>query len=521
MNDAASTATQEFDAGHTPEFETLADLVAAGVRVIVLTTPDEARADDLLEALAQSFGLSLRRPVAAGGPGDTPSAALLARLRATPEDDAELWVVHEALRFADPSTRAALQRRLREQALRRRGPVLVLVEVEGEAPAPEIPRVHLAPPTVEALGLATRAWLKRARTQLAEESVDAREALDESLPRLAREALGLERFELLRALRRAAARSHAPGPEGGPTPMPDAAALHASIREEKSARVAHDGVLERVDAWPLRELGGLERFKSWLHRRALALDPRARAAAIPVPRGVMLVGVQGCGKSLAARACADVLELPLFRLDPGRLFEGIVGGSEARLARTLETVDRMAPLVLWLDEVDKGLAGSEGSSADGGTTARVVGALLTWLQERSRPVFVVATANDPTRLPAELLRRGRLDELFFVDLPDADTRARILEIHLELRPKRALGQAPAYAASLDDFRDLAREAEGFSGAELEAALVEARLEAFARGEALSPADLRRALEVTVPLSRARKEKVESLRRWARDRARPA
>jgi SpoVK/Ycf46/Vps4 family AAA+-type ATPase len=235
----------------------------------------------------------------------------------------------------------------------------------------------------------------------------------------------------------------------------------------------------------------------------------------------MLVGVQGCGKSLAARVCADVLDLPLLRLDPGRIFGGTVGESEANLRTAITTVERMAPIVLWLDEVDKGLAGTEGSASDAGTTARVVGTLLTWLQEQEHGVFVVATANGIDRLPPELLRRGRLDELFFVDLPDAEDRRSILHIHLEERPRRLLGFVPELASDPTEFAALAAVAEGFSGAEIEAALTEARLEAFTRRQPLASSDFERALAATIPLSRSHREAVDALRDWARERARKA
>ena len=271
----------------------------------------------------------------------------------------------------------------------------------------------------------------------------------------------------------------------------------------------------------MRELGGLDGYKSWLDRRSLAFAPEARDVAIPTPKGVLLIGVQGCGKSLAARGTADRLGLPLFRLEPGRLFQSALGGSEAQLEHNLSTVERLAPVVLWIDELEKGLAGVGAGASDGGTASRVIGRLLTWLQERTSPVFVVATANDPSALPPELLRRGRLDETFFVDLPDADARAAILEIHLRTRPGRELGTLPPLDGDPAEYATLARSAEGFSGAELEAALIEARLEAFAEHRPLNPEDLRRALASTVPLSQTRRESIEALRTWARDRARRA
>jgi SpoVK/Ycf46/Vps4 family AAA+-type ATPase len=236
---------------------------------------------------------------------------------------------------------------------------------------------------------------------------------------------------------------------------------------------------------------------------------------------VLLLGVQGCGKSLAARVSAEILGLPLVRLEPGRLFGGTVGQSEANLRATLALVERLAPVVLWLDEIDKGLAGTDGSQSDAGTTARVVGGLLTWLQERQEPVFVAATANRVDTLPPELLRRGRLDEIFFVDLPDPDQREEILRVHLEHVPRRRLGHVPPCADPWPAFADVIRTAEGYSGAEIEAALVEARLDAFADGRPLAAADLRRAVEASVPLSRTRAESIAALRAWATERARRA
>jgi SpoVK/Ycf46/Vps4 family AAA+-type ATPase len=264
-------------------------------------------------------------------------------------------------------------------------------------------------------------------------------------------------------------------------------------------------------------LGGLPGLKAWLRRRALALHPAARAAAIADPRGVLLVGVQGCGKSLAARVCADILGLGLVRLDPGRLFGGTVGESEANLRRLTAAAERLAPVVLWIDELDKGLVGSEGAASDAGTAARV----LTWLQERARPVFVVATANRVDALPPELLRRGRLDETFFVDLPGPDERAAIAEIHLVTAPQRRLGRAPPLADPLPDLLATARAADGLSGAEIEGAVTEARLDAFAEGRPLAAADLARGLDATIPLSRSRAPEIAGLRAWAERLARRA
>nr|WP_255216780.1 AAA family ATPase [Pseudenhygromyxa sp. WMMC2535] len=374
------------------------------------------------------------------------------------------------------------------------------------AALPELGVERLALPDADQLG-ERLAWIAG---QLPEEHAELSACLRANEAALARAGVGLElaRFDRLIA-------------EAALACPPQAAALLEFIARHKPDALAHDGLLEPTHSVPAAELGGLDRYRSWLARRALALAPAARDAGIPAPRGVLLVGVQGCGKSLAARASADLLGLALVRLDLGRLFGGTVGESEANLRRVTATVERMAPVVLWVDEIDKGLAGVEGGRSDAGTAARVVGALLTWLQEREQAVFVVATANRVAGLPPELLRRGRLDELFFVDLPDADQRAQILAIHLEAKAMRELGVAPPLADPRARYLELARAADGYSGAELEAALIEARLAAFARGEPLAAADLEAALAEAVPLSRSHAEAIASLRAWAEGRARLA
>jgi len=223
--------------------------------------------------------------------------------------------------------------------------------------------------------------------------------------------------------------------------------------------------------------------------------------------------VQGCGKSLVAKAIASSWKLPLLRLDMGRIFSGLVGSSEENLRRAIRVAESVAPAVLWTDEIEKGLSGSAASGAvDGGVTARVFGALLTWLQEKTAPVFVVATANRVDLLPPELLRKGRFDEIFFVDLPSEAERRDIFRIHVARRGR----QPDAF-----DLGELARLAEGFSGAEIEQAVISALYDAFAEGRDLSQAHLRRAVEETFPLSTTVREDIARLRDWARTRTRPA
>ncbi len=491
----------------------------AGVRGVLLQTSEEDRALVCLEAVAERLGWPSHTWSAAAGvdqgaatsrptkPALESLPALLAQLTAEPRE--ALWVLLDAGVGLEGHV---VRRALRELCQRERGPAVVLVEVPGPTASrlAEIPEIFVERlPTPDLAELTQH--IEWVASLLAEH--DHPEARARLLPHaavLARTALGLPRHDVDRMLAEAVL-THGPDPE----------ALRRYIAEAKAPALDRDGMLELLPAAPPEELGGLPRLKAWLERRALALDPAARHAAIPAPRGVLLLGVQGCGKSLAARVSAHLLGLPLVRLEPGRLFGGTVGESEANLRRTLTLVERLAPVVLWLDEIDKGLAGADGSQSDAGTAARVIGGLLTWLQERQQPVFVAATANRVDTLPPELLRRGRLDEIFFVDLPDAEQREAILRVHLEHVPRRRLGGVPPCSDPWAAFAAVIHGADGWSGAEIEAALVEARLDAFAEGRPLRADDLQRAVQATVPLSRTRAESIAALRAWASTRARPA
>jgi SpoVK/Ycf46/Vps4 family AAA+-type ATPase len=277
---------------------------------------------------------------------------------------------------------------------------------------------------------------------------------------------------------------------------------------EKEQIVRKSGVLEYYSSpEKFGSIGGLDELKAWLRQRARAFSEEARAFGIPNPRGLMLVGVPGCGKSLTAKAVAAEWKLPLVKFDLGRVFGGLVGQSEDNMRRALKMAEAVSPCVLWIDEIEKGLAGSRGQSGDGGVTARVFGTLLTWMEEKKKPVFVIATANDIDGLPDELLRKGRFDEIFFIDLPTPQERATVLAIHLT-RARR-------------DYKefDLARHAlaaEGFSGAELEQAVVDALYLAFGQGQntALTDAHLERAIFSLVPLSRSMERKIDVLRQRA-------
>ncbi len=286
---------------------------------------------------------------------------------------------------------------------------------------------------------------------------------------------------------------------------------------EKARIVRGSGYLEFVPTAGMEDVGGLDALKAWMNQRALGFSPQARELGLPYPRGALLVGVQGCGKSLTAKAVAGLWKQPLLRLDVGALMEGLVGASERNLRQALALAGRIAPCVLWIDEIEKGFQGVD-RAMDGGTIARMFGTMLTWLQEKEDPVFVLATANNIEALPPEMLRKGRFDEIFFVDLPDPVQRQEIWRIHLGYR--RRLGNDPGLLSRLD-LAVLAEASEGYSGAEIAAAVVEGSFAALAEGGLLEERHLVEAISASPPLSRTREEALVELRRWAQGRARRA
>ncbi|WP_028951333.1 AAA family ATPase [Synechococcus sp. CC9616] len=283
------------------------------------------------------------------------------------------------------------------------------------------------------------------------------------------------------------------------------------VLDEKRQTIARSEVLEFCNSENGTEaIGGLDALKAWLEQRHQAFSEDARRFGLPLPRGVLLVGPQGTGKSLTAKAIAGSWSMPLLRLDVGRLFAGLVGASEARTRETIQRAEAMAPCVLWIDEIDKGFGGD--GRSDGGTSQRVLASVLTWMAEKSSPVFVVATANGIDRLPPELLRKGRFDEIFLLNLPSSEERRSILNLHLGRR-------RPGLSLPLDT---VVSRSEGFSGAELEQTVIEAMHLAFAERRELMEADLIRAASQLIPLSRTASEQLETLKQWAAEgRARPA
>jgi hypothetical protein len=287
------------------------------------------------------------------------------------------------------------------------------------------------------------------------------------------------------------------------------------VLEAKKDLLRHSGMLDFIGvSEDLRSLGGLENLKSWLAQRNGSWEPDAREFGLEPPRGLVILGVQGCGKSLCARAIAGDWRLPLVKLDTAAIYDKYIGETEKRIQKVFRVAEGLAPCILWIDEIEKVFAGSgpDSASADAGVSSRLLAAFLGWMQERKEPVFVTATCNDVSVLPPELIRKGRFDELFFVDLPNASERKQILQIQLTKRkrdPERF------------DLDRVCAAASGFSGAEIEAAIQTALYAAFSRKQELTTADLLNSVKSTVPLSITRAEEIQTLRSWARERAVPA
>jgi len=282
------------------------------------------------------------------------------------------------------------------------------------------------------------------------------------------------------------------------------------VIDAKKAVVEREGLLEYYPVeQTMADIADLVQLKAWLSKRAAVVrDPeKAKAFGLQFPKGVLLIGVPGCGKSLSAKAVAAEWRLPLLKLDPSNLYNKFVGESEQNFKRAMAAAERMAPVVLWIDELEKAFAA--GGSEDGGVSQRILGTFMSWMQERRGDVFIVATANDISRLPPEFLRKGRFDEIFFVDLPNTSTREEIFKIHL-----RSRNQDPAnYQAE-----SLARMTEGFSGSEIEVVVVAALYTAFSHGSPMDTQAITIEIQRTRPLSVTMAERISELREWAKDRA---
>jgi SpoVK/Ycf46/Vps4 family AAA+-type ATPase len=466
-------------------------LVRAGWRLVALETFEEDRAQKALERAARAVDRPLRSWSVASGlsPDGAGAGSLDAGLRAIEAcEEPALFALLDAQRELG-DTRAV--RRLRDLLPRsaRRGQTLLLV-----GPVLDLPLELVREAGRVELPLPRAAELEPLFRKLAGEGADA-----PALGACVRAALGLTAAEAVRVFRKALQLT------GGAS---DEAAAWM-VREKREALRRTPALSFHEAGTALAQVGGLGELKRWLGERRRAFSDEARAFGLPAPRGLLLLGVQGCGKSLSAKAVAREWNFPLLRLDLAAAFGGGPERSpELAVREAMSVAESLAPAVLWIDEIEKAFA-SPGTDARGN---RVFGSFITWLSEKDAPVFVVATANDVAQLPPELLRRGRFDEIFFVDLPTHAERLEILAIHLSKR-----GRDPAQFG----LEALASASERLSGAELEQAVAAALYTAFAAGRELEDNDLANAVAETVPLYETYEERIKELRNWARTRARPA
>lgn len=483
-------------------------LIRAKYPIVWITSWEERRVEEAIKTVADKMARKMHSWSVTQGmkpeiarPGGPPKTPLLPELEA-------LANVHEAPEFTvfllkdfHPYMKdSRVVRLLRDLATRLRGrsqtlfllcPILNLpMELEKDISVLEYPM-----PTVEDISKQLDQVIEAVKGNpniKVELTADEREAILKS-------AQGLTMDEIESALARS---------------LVEAKAITVDeIIEEKKQIVKKTDILQFYPASSrMEDVGGHELLKEWLSRRSKSFSDAARDYGIPAPKGVLMIGVQGCGKSLAAKAIAAAWSLPMLKLDVGRVFGSLVGQSEQNMRKAIRIAESLAPCCLWIDELEKGFAGMGGGVSDSGTTARVFSTFLTWMQEKTLPVFLIATANNVSMLPPELLRKGRFDEIFFVDLPEEKEREEIFKIHLEKRKRDAKKLKAG---------ELAKLTQGFSGAEIEQVVIGALNHAFFDGREVTYKDLSEEAKNQVPLSVMMKEDIQELRDWAKLRARPS
>jgi SpoVK/Ycf46/Vps4 family AAA+-type ATPase len=483
------------------------DLIRARYSLIWVVSPEETRVEESLKKLCveremrlEVWSITEGFKVIANGQGTRdvkdPMKALDHVLRG---EGRALYVLRDFHPFLKEP---AVVRRLRDAAteLRKTKKSLIVLSPLSKFP-PELEK------SISALvdwDLPNRQEVEQAARKLLPNAPPATQQMVESDPtymeNVVEAALGLTLVEAENVFAKAMVRTHTFDLE--------------TILEEKKQIIRKSGLLEYYEhREEFSDVGGMDTLKDWLVKRRNAFNSRARDFGLPLPKGILLIGVPGTGKSLTAKAVGALWKMPLLRLDVGKVFAGLVGSSEENIRTVIKTAEAVAPAILWIDELEKGFSGTGSSGqTDGGTTSRVFGSFITWLQEKTTPVFVIATANNVQALPPELLRKGRFDEIFFCDLPDREDRRAIIDIHIR-KKKRDPGQF--------DMDKLIDATVDYSGAEIEQAVVAALYDAFDTGNDLSSDGLLATLKEIVPLAITMREVIESMREWARTRARLA
>jgi SpoVK/Ycf46/Vps4 family AAA+-type ATPase len=506
----------------TDEFrETVIQLVRSRNPVLLVETHEEDRVVDVLADIA-AHPTALRRPrrlavyslskglheLQGTGRPQTPDVALAAIASASEPTIFVFFDLHHSLGSTGRGPEPAVVRALRDAAeLCRRGPVphTIVMVSPGLAIPPDLEKVI----TVVDLPLPGMDEISQVLDEIVAANADAIrvDLTAEDRQRLLGAALGLTQGEAENAFARALVNDG----------VIDANDI-ALVLSEKRQTIRKSGLLEFMPpAETIDDIGGLENLKRWLVKRNGSWLEDASGWSLPFPKGILITGVPGCGKSLTAKCSSSLWSLPLLRLDMGRLFSGLVGSSEQNMRNALRLAEAVAPSILWIDEIEKGF-GSGSGGGDSGTSQRVFGTFLTWMQEKSKAVFVIATANNIDSLPPEFLRKGRFDEIFFVDLPTLAERLPIWQLHLTKRLQPGTPVAELLQVTPDLVQAMAEATEGFSGAEIEQAVIAACFDAFSERRPLEDTDLHKSVTNTVPLSVTQAEQINRIRTWAADRA---
>jgi AAA+ superfamily predicted ATPase len=484
-------------------------LIQSGSPLVSLETHDEQRAIDLVRQAARELNRTLFEWSVTGGLTKTIPSYAETSVRGGKATAALDFLINspaigEVYCFKDlgPHVKDSYVCRQIRDVYQRRCTPLVLID---DCPLPETVRrlaVLLKPPLPDAeeLEAVVRTVFQQIRSRSFSEVTASLTRRD--LEHLVQTLRGLTRSQAEQVVAAAILPDNALTAEDLPF-----------VVEAKRNLLQSAGCLDSINVnVAVDDIGGLANLKRWLAKRRGGMTSRGREFGLEPPRGMLLLGVQGCGKSLCAKIVAEDWNLPLLRLDPGVLYQKFVGESENRLRQALLQAESMAPVVLWVDEIEKAFASASSDSADGGLSQRMFGTLLSWMQDHRSPIFLVATANNIDALPPELMRKGRFDEVFFVDLPDAAARRHIFAIHLRRRKRSPEN------FSLDR---LTEAAEGFSGAEIEQVVIAGLYSAFAEGRELTDEHLLDEIRATHPLSILMKERIAALRAWARGRCVPA
>ena len=498
----------------TGVFAQLRDMLKAWYPVLYLTTFEYGRAKDKIEGISNALGRNYRIydwdsvnglrtfPNKNGeskqvGECEDPEQVLSYILSHQATQDAEIFVLEDFHEYIEERNVKVLLRQLADTLKFNRMHIILLSSVLN------LPTELEKYITVVDLPLPGRADLEQVLLNVAQGTKTALDA--DLIKKLVDAALGMTVMEADLAFCLAAVRNTLD--HNSP----------ATVSKEKEQIIKKSGLLDYYQVQEeLKSVGGMSNLKGWLEKRKLAFDLKAQLWKLPEPKGLLLLGVPGCGKSLTAKCIASLWNMPLLRLDIGKVFQGLVGSSEENIRRAIATAEAVAPCVLWIDEIEKGLSGVHSSGeTDGGTTSRIFSTILTWMQEKTKPVFVVATANNISMLPPELLRKGRFDEIFFVDLPNEEDRQSIWSIHLS-----KMGQDP----NKFYVDKLAKESMGFNGAEIEECVKEAMFSAYTENPdnpQLKVVHLLNAIKETVPLSTTMRDQIDFLRKWSKTRAKQA